>query len=176
MGYLKPDFESEVEAAYSGLVRAATVLCWSNADVEDVIQETLVRAFKSYASFRGECRFLTWAYSILARVAQDANRRYARPIPAEYATSHPDQLPPVDRAVMLDEEARCVIDAIRSLPERQREALTLHFLRELPYGEIAAALGVSVGTVKATIFAAKKSLRAALARKEIRKAVPNVVS
>ena len=75
----------------------------------------------------------------------------------------PDALPPVDAAVIEDEAARRVIDAIRALPRRQREMATLHFLDERPYREIAEALGVSVGSVKATIFTAKQSLRAALA-------------
>ena len=82
----------------------------------------------------------------------------------------------MDRAVILDEDARRLIDAVRSLPDRQREMVTLHFLRELPYAEIAQALGVSVGTVKATLFEAKLSLRAALAGKDLNRRAENVLS
>ena len=86
------------------------------------------------------------------------------------------QMPPVDRALIVDEDARHLVDAIRSLPDRQREMVTFHFLDELSYGEIAAALGVSVGTVKATLFAAKMSLRSALAKKELGRKVGNDLS
>jgi len=175
MGNLKGDFESEAEAVYPALVRAATVLCWSRSDVEDAVQETLMSAFKSYSSFRGDSSFLTWTYAILARVASAANRERSRRIPADYDADRPVQLPPVDGTVIVDEEARCLIDAVRSLPERQRAMVTLHFLQELSYGEIAEALGISVGTVKATIFAAKTFLRSALAKKDIRKGSTHVL-
>ena len=127
----------------------------------------MLSAFKSYGSFRGDSSFLTWAYRILVRAAHAANQKRAKVLPAEYTMSQPQQLPPADRAVMLDEDARGVIDAIRSLPERQREIITLYLLKEFSYAEISSAMGVSLGTVKATIFEAKTSLRAALARKGI---------
>ena len=162
--------------AYPSLTRAATVLCWSKADVEDVVQETMLGAYKSFGSFRGDSSFLTWAYRILVRAAQTANHKRAKVLPAEYALTREQQLPPADRTVILDEEARGVIDAIRSLPERQREIITLYLLKEFSYAEISSALEVSLGTVKATIFEAKASLRAALAKKGIVKRSIHVLS
>ncbi len=169
IGSRKKDFEAAAEEAYPALARAATVLCWSQADVEDVVQETMLRAFKSYGAFRGDSSFFTWGYAILTRSAQAANRAHAKAVPGDYALSQPHHLPPVDRAVVLQEEAAALIDAIRCLPERQREVVTLHFLEEQPYAEIAAALQIAVGTVKATIFEARTALRASLAAKGIRK-------
>jgi RNA polymerase sigma-70 factor (ECF subfamily) len=175
IGSRKKDFETAAEEAYPALARAATVLCWSQADVEDVVQEALLRAFKSYGAFRGDSSFFTWAYAILSRAAQAANRAHTKGVPSDYALSQPQHLPPVDRAVVLNEDARAVIEAIRSLPERQREMVTLRFLEDLGYAEIAATLAVSVGTVKATLFEAKMSLRSALARQGIRKKASHVV-
>ncbi len=172
----KGDFESEVTAVYPALMRAATVLCWSRSDVEDVVQDALLRAFSAYPSFKGESSFLTWAYAILSRVAQAANRRGSRLVPDDYTMNQPQQIPPLDHAVVVDEDARLLIDAIRSLPERQREMLTLRFLEELSYNEIAEALKVSLGTVKATVFQAKMSLRSALAKKGIHRKVIHVLS
>jgi len=148
------------------------VLCWSKADVEDVVQETMLSAYKAFGSFRGDSSFLTWTYRILARAAGAANRKQARVLPDEYAASQPEHLPPADRSVLLDDDARAVINAIRALPERQREIITLYLLKELSYAEISEAMQVSLGTVKATIFEAKKSLRAALAGKGIQKVYP----
>ncbi len=156
------DFDADLSAVYPALVRSATVLCWSKDDVEDVVQETALRGFQSYGSFRRECSFLTWMYVILLRVAAAANRQRSRQVPLDYRRDQPEQLPPVDRAVIDDEQGRIAIDAIRSLPQRQREMITLHFLHDLSYAEIAETLGVAVGTVKATLFAAKASLREAL--------------
>src|SRR5262245_35789052 len=129
----KPDFESAVEADYGALARAAAVLCRSQSDVQDVLQETLLRAFNAYPRFRGESSFLTWAYTILASVAHTRNLSATRRVPEAYALSHPEHLPPVDRAIVVNEEHRCLIDAIRALPERQREVVTLHFLHEVSY-------------------------------------------
>jgi RNA polymerase sigma-70 factor (ECF subfamily) len=170
------DFDAVAAQAYPSLTRAATVLCWSKADVDDVVQETMLSAYKSYGSFRGDSSFLTWAYRILVRAAHAANHKQAKVLPAEYALTLPQQLPPADRTVILDEEARGVIDAIRSLPERQREIITLYLLKEFSYAEISSAMEVSLGTVKATIFEAKASLRAALARKGIVKRSIHVLS
>lgn len=175
MGNDTGDFEALAEAAYPALVRAATVLCWSRSDVEDVVQETMMNAFKSYGSFRRESSFVTWAYTILARAAAAANRQRSRRLPAGYAEEI-RPLPAVDSAVIEGEEARCVIDAIRSLPQRQREMAALHFLEDISYSDIAKSLGVSIGTVKAAIFAAKMSLRSALGRKNIGKGASNAVS
>jgi RNA polymerase sigma-70 factor (ECF subfamily) len=167
MGRPKMVFETAATAAYPALVRAATVLCWSRSDAEDVVQETMLKAFKAYDSFRGDSSFVTWAYAILVRAAYAANQRRTRELPRDYVLDQPVPLPPVDRAVVLEEDARLLIDAIRTLPERQREMVTLHFLEDLGYAEIAAALKVSVGTVKATIFQAKAALRPVLARQGI---------
>ena len=175
IGRRKQDFEAAAQEAYPALVRAATVLCWSRADAEDVVQDTMLRAFKSYGAFRGDSSFFTWAYAILARTAQAANHAHTKCLPSDYALSQPQHLPPVDRAVVLNEDARVLIDAIRSLPARQREMVTLHFLEDLGYAEIAAALAVSVGTVKATIFQAKAALRSVLARKGIGRKAPDDV-
>jgi RNA polymerase sigma-70 factor (ECF subfamily) len=136
----------------------------------------MLSAYKSYGSFRGDSSFLTWAYRILLRTAQAANRKQAKVLPAEYALAQPQQLPPADHTVILDEETRGVIDAIRSLPERQREIITLYLLKEFSYAEISSAMDVSLGTVKATIFEAKASLRVALIKRGIVKRSIHVLS
>jgi RNA polymerase sigma-70 factor (ECF subfamily) len=158
------DFETSLDAIFRALVRAARVLCWSDADVDDAVQETLLAAYRGRASFKGNAAPFTWCYTILTRVASRANRRHvqARSLVSthgELADSLDAPLPPVDSQLLDDETSRAVVDAVRTLPQRQREVITLHFLQDCPYAEIAAALGISVGTVKATVFAAKHSLR-----------------
>jgi RNA polymerase sigma-70 factor (ECF subfamily) len=171
------DFESSLDAIYPALVRAARVLCWSDADVDDVVQEALLAAYRGRASFKGHASPFTWCYTILTRVASRANRRHVRG--RSLTSTHDDgemtetldaPLPPVDSRLLDDETSRAVIDAVRTLPQRQREVITLHFLRDCPYAEIASALGISVGTVKATVFAAKQSLREKLSGEAVTEA------
>ena len=166
MTHRRGDFESQLQAVYLPLLRSAAVLCWSSADVEDVVQETMLQALRSQHSFGQKSSLLTWTYVILSRVAGAANQKRRRQVTADDLSRVPDALPPVDRSMIADEEARVVTDAIRQLPQRQREMVTLHFLEDLSYAQVAAALDVSIGTVKATIFAAKASLREALSRNE----------
>ncbi len=158
------DFASSLGAISPALSRAARMLCWSQADVDDVVQDTLLEAFRSKRSFRGNAGLVTWCYTILTRVAARANRRYRRAMTnvqsdMDQAAAMDAPLPPVDRRLVEDESARAMVDAVRALPERQREMITLHFLQDCSYAEIAESLGVSIGTVKATVFAAKQSLR-----------------
>jgi RNA polymerase sigma-70 factor (ECF subfamily) len=135
--------------------------------MEDVVQETLIRAFRSYDSFRGDCSFFTWAYSILTRVASETNRKSSRVLPDDVALAWLQESGKGEDMVVLEKETRRVVDAIRALPERQRQMITLHFLEDLSYKEIARALDVSVGTVKATLYAARSALRTILQREEI---------
>jgi RNA polymerase sigma-70 factor (ECF subfamily) len=155
------DFEHALDAIYPALARAARVLCWSQADVDDAVQETLLAAFRGRTSFNREASLLTWCYTILTRVTSRANRGHARArsTDGKLAETLDAPLPPVDRRLMDDETSRAVVDAVRTLPERQREVITLHFLHDCSYAEIAAALGIALGTVKATVFQAKQALR-----------------
>ena len=65
--------------------------------------------------------------------------------------------------------------ALMRLPLAQRQVLVLYYLADLPVDDIARDCGISVGTVKATIFAAKTFLRSALAKKDIRKGSTHVL-
>jgi RNA polymerase sigma-70 factor (ECF subfamily) len=161
------DFERAVNEVYPALMRSAHVLCWSAQDVEDVVQETMLQALRGYASFQGRSSPITWCYTILTRVAAAANQRRRR-APVKHERMQRDGLPPVDAALIEDETARLMVDAIRALPDRQREVLTLHFLQDLSYEQIASALGLAIGTIKATIHAAKSSLRKTLTAGEPR--------
>ncbi len=159
-------FESEAAAAYAPLRRAASVLCASKMDVEDVVQETLVAAYRAFGKFRGESSFFSWSYRILVRTATRVNRSRLRKLDEGDPILFPECLPSADRSLMRQERNRQLLDSVRSLPSRQREMITLHFLEDLSYPEIAKALDVSVGTVKATLFEAKSRLRRLLHTQE----------
>jgi RNA polymerase sigma factor (sigma-70 family) len=79
-------------------------------------------------------------------------RRHLSSVPAEDA-------PPADLALLLTEEQREVVDALRTLPRRQREVLVLRYWSELSEAEIADALGVARGTVKSSASRGLTSLQ-----------------
>jgi RNA polymerase sigma factor (sigma-70 family) len=81
------------------------------------------------------------ARSVLRR--RQVARRHLR-------VAEPDEGPAADLALLLDEEHRQVVEALRTLPRRQREVLVLRYWSELSESEIAATLGIARGTVKSS--------------------------
>jgi RNA polymerase sigma-70 factor (ECF subfamily) len=129
----------------------------------EVTQDAFVRALAHLDRFRGDSTFATWLHRIVVTVALNAVRRVRRqrgreaPIEDADATGGfhaPDGIDPVVR-----ERLHRAIDA---LPEIYRTTLVMHELEGYSHIEIAAALGVAVGTCKSRLFIARDKLRAAL--------------
>jgi len=76
-------------------------------------------------------------------------------------------VPPPDRAAEAVETRGAVGRALETLPEPHRQALLLRYVDDLSYAEIAAAAGISIGTVMSRLFNAKRKLRAALERMQM---------
>lgn len=126
-------------------------------DAEDLTQEVFVKVYQSLSRYRPEAgSFATWIGVVARNHAIDHYRRRRE----ERLRLREDgdllaQLPATaerqDRAVEREERARLVRRALRTLPNELREALVLCDLEGLAYDEIAAALGVPLGTVKSRI-------------------------
>jgi RNA polymerase sigma factor (sigma-70 family) len=120
----------------------------SDADTaRDAVQEGFARAVRSRGSYRGSGSLDAWIARCVINAAHDESRR-------------PDE-PALDADRPADEvgvEAESVRDAVRRLPQRQRDALFLRFYLDFDYAAIAEALGIAVGTVSATLHAARASL------------------
>ena len=156
-------FEDAARAAYPALWKAAFVLLDNSADAEDAVQETILRACRAYGSFRGGSSPTTWMYAILMRVAADF-RRGRRPMEAldEDRRHLPARTMTPDALAEADDESRRLLEHLRALPHRQKEIVTLFYLEDLSYQQVAGALGVSVGTVKSALSRARAALRETL--------------
>ena len=149
------------------LLAQALGLCRNATQAEDLVQETLVEAWKSLRRFDGSCRFETWLYAILLHRHQKA-LRYARVRPffcldAESRDRALEQLQalggsPAESADALDDSER-IRRCLADLPPKHREVISLRFFADAPLEEIAAALGCSLGTVKSRLFYALEKLR-----------------
>jgi RNA polymerase sigma factor, sigma-70 family len=127
---------------------------------EELTQETFMRAWRSYAGFRGDSAAGTWVHTIALRVWAD----WLRTRPPEHA-----DLAVVDEAHVIQALANAIPDtqldleaSIARLPPRMREALVLHYLHEYSVREVAEALGKAPGTIKAQLHAARELLRRTL--------------
>jgi RNA polymerase sigma-70 factor (ECF subfamily) len=159
-------FTQLVDAHYASLYRFALSLARNSADAGDLVQQTFfIWATKGHG-LREAAKAKSWLFTTLYREFLRGRRRDAR------ATSLED-LPPgeadvaaeeVDRVARLD--AATVMAALQSVDEVFRAPLTLFYLEDLSYQEIAGALEVPVGTVMSRLSRGKSQLRAALAREE----------
>src|SRR3989475_8531876 len=130
-----------------------------DADVDDLVQETLIRAFRSVDRFRGQCQFRTWLLTIGGNVLKDFGRRAAR-----------RKVMPLDEAVRdvtgsphdhaeASEAEEMLIAGLQKLPRLQREVFLLRAQQGLEYDEIAAALHTTPGAARVHYHHAVRELK-----------------
>jgi RNA polymerase sigma-70 factor (ECF subfamily) len=137
-------------------------------EVNDVVQEAFIKAYRALANFRGDSQFYTWLYRIAVNTAKNylvsrSRRPPASDIDVEDAEyySGSDNLRDIDTPENLafrDELERVVDEAIKKLPEDLRVAVTLREFEGLSYEDIAAIMECPVGTVRSRIFRAREGI------------------
>jgi RNA polymerase sigma-70 factor (ECF subfamily) len=139
----------------------------------DLSQEVFLRVFRTLPRFRGQSSLRTWIYRIVVNQASNRRRWWRRRHRSqqvaleEHAVSHGElsdtsSLAMPERRLEQQETAGRVRAALDLLPFDQRTVIVLREIDELSYEEIAASLGVAVGTVKSRLARARNNLRAAL--------------
>ncbi len=133
----------------ASLVRLARIFCDDRNAAEDLVQEAFIRLHRSASSIRDLDRAPAFLRSIVLNLARDHNRRGMMSLRHRATAEPPRQVEPDpgDRAVA-DDESTLVLEALRTLPERQRACLVLRYYEELPVREVADLLGISVNSVK----------------------------
>jgi len=163
-------FREIVEPELPVLLRAARGLTKSNADAEDLVQETLIRAFKAILQFDG-AHPRAWLLTILRNTNVNMNRR-KRPVLLDEWNLWEDATPAFgnDRGASAEETAigkslsAEIQNGIRDLDPRFREVLFIIDIQGLNYSECSALLGVPLGTVMSRLSRARKRLREHLIR------------
>jgi len=153
-------FERLVQRHAVALWRCAVVLGRDRHLAEDLVQETLVEAWRSLARFDGRCQFSTWLYGILRhRFLKWRDHRAAKLAAPESLdqTPYTDDLP--DRSAEASEDSQRIHRAVASLPEEHRLVVELRFFAGATLGEISAALDCPLGTVKSRLHHALEKLR-----------------
>ena len=137
------------------------------ADAEDVLQETFIRAYRNLDKFRAKWRFSTWLFTIARRLSVNERRR-TRPSVSEAALeSVPDRDgDPAEAAADADHRGRIWAVAAEVLEEEQHTALWLYYVEEMPVKEIAKVLGRFTPSVKTMLHRARRKLMPVLERME----------
>lgn len=142
--------------------------------VQDITQETFIRAYRALHQFRGEAQFYTWLYRIAVNTAKKALLEMKRsPVIAESALHTGDDEDETSRleqelttqetpetVLAAQEIAEAVNAAMEALPEDLRQAVTLREIEGLSYEEIATAMNCPIGTVRSRIFRAREAISA----------------
>jgi RNA polymerase sigma-70 factor (ECF subfamily) len=125
-----------------------------DADAEDAVQETWIRACQSLGRFRWDSLFSTWLHGIGLNVVRDRIRRDARSrvVDLEQMPEQPVAPPSTEQRIDLER-------AIATLPDGYRIVLVLHDVEGMKHREIAEQLGITDGTSKSQLSHARRMLR-----------------
>ena len=140
----------------------------SKGEVEDLVQESFIKAFSALSSYSSDYAFSTWLYKIATNHTIDYLRKKKLPTfsidkPIQTKDGNleyevPDVTYRPDRHVVADQRRELIQEAIDSLPKKYHRVIVLRHQQEKSYEEIAQELDLPLGTVKAHIFRARKLL------------------
>lgn len=160
-----------MERHHRRLYRLALSYLRSPDDALDVVQETFVKAFRNAARWDSSAEVGPWLTRIAVNQAIDRYRRDKRRLATitplmDQGDDHRERLaveePSPERRLLGRELGERIGAALRALPERQRAVFVLRHYEEMSLEEIAAALGLSLGTVKSSLHRAIHRLRSRL--------------
>ncbi|MFM8901201.1 MAG: RNA polymerase sigma factor RpoE [Burkholderiales bacterium] len=158
-------YQRRVERLVARMVRDVDI-------VQDITQETFIRAYRAIPQFRGESAFYTWLYRIAVNTAKKALLELKRdPLVTEAARASRDEDDETSRlenelsdgetpdAVLASKQvAQAVNLAVADLSEDLRQAITLREIEGLSYEEIAEMMNCPIGTVRSRIFRAREAI------------------
>ena len=141
---------------------------WS--EVQDVAQETFIRAYRAIGNFRGDAQFYTWLHRIAVNTAKNhlvAHNR--RPPTDDIDVSDAEQFESglrlrdndtPERELMRQQLEQTVLRAVEELPPELRDAITFREVEGMSYEEIAERMQCPIGTVRSRIFRAREAIDA----------------
>lgn len=157
-----PGFEAFYLREVVAVTALGTALTGNRDTGAELAHDAMLRAFRDWPTVGAMDRPGAWARRVLINLAHDAHRRTLREQRAH-------------RRVGADDVTRTPAEfddrfwgAVRALPRRQREAIALRYIDDLPIAGIAEVMQVTAGTVKASLFAARAALAVALGEEEDR--------
>ena len=165
----KKAFGLLVEKYHRKLGRLLGRMIRDQAEVEDVVQESFIKAYRALPNFRGDSAFYTWLYRIGINTAKNylvsMGRRpqVMQEVEIDDVENFEDggemrTMDTPETAMMTKQIAQTVNDTVASLPEELRTAITLREIEGLSYEEIATLMQCPIGTVRSRIFRARETI------------------
>ena len=164
-GRAESTIESWMSSYGDRVLQTIYVITGDREASEEIAQEVFIRAWRKLSQFRGESTPSTWLYRIAVNLAKNHLRRRTviplEPEAVEYAAGPAPGAGPEEH-MLFRSTVEIVRASIAELPRELREVVALYYLDELSVGEVAAAVGKPVGTVKSRLARARAALRAVL--------------
>ena len=166
--YLSGDagaFSTLVERHERRMYNLALRMTGREEDARDATQDAFLTALRKLSSFRGEAAFTTWMHRVTVNACYDLLRKRQRAPLLDRGQDErergPEPPPSPDHAASSDLSID-VQRALMQVPEDFRTVMILHDVQDLPYEQVAAIVGVPVGTVKSRLHTARKRLAESL--------------
>lgn len=165
----KRAFELLVMKYQRKLARLLSRMVRDQAEIEDITQESFIKAYRALPQFRGESAFYTWLYRIAVNTAKNylVARGRRAPTTTEFSNEEAEgfedaellrDIATPDAELQTKQIAAAVNRAVEALPEELRTAITLRELEGLSYEEIAQMMDCPIGTVRSRIFRAREAI------------------
>ena len=169
------DGDSEAfEALVTPYERMIWRLCWRyvrhDADAQDCVQETMLKAWRQLPQYRGECSVESWLYRICVSCCLDFLRRRGNrnhesvDVMTDLGLDPVSPEPQPEEKVLAEAEKQEIHEAISDLPQTMQEVLVLNVLEGRSYEDTAALIGISIGTVKSRLNRARQKLQEKFSR------------
>ena len=165
-------FEELAMPLFGSLYNFARWLSHNSNDAEDLVQETYLKAFRSFASFQPGTNFRAWIFQILRNTFLSSCSRLERRMTVEMDSE--ENFPALPTTSTTPESLlieRCGNDAVRcaiaQLPVIYREVILLCDVEDASYREIAEILSIPIGTVMSRLTRARKAVRETVCSEEI---------
>ena len=138
----------------------------NHEDADDLVQEIFLKIWTALPSFRGDAQLFTWVYRIATNETLNWLRREKVRATLRFTSIDAEMERRIDSDPFFDGDAadRALSKAVAKLPEKQRQVFIMRYYDELPYEEMSAVLGTSVGALKASYHIAQEKVRAALGK------------
>ncbi len=165
----KRAFELLVLKYQRKLARLLSRMVRDQAEIEDITQESFIKAYRALPQFRGESAFYTWLYRIAVNTAKNylVARGRRAPTTTEFSNEEAEgfedaellrDIATPDAELQTKQIAAAVNKAVEALPEELRTAITLREIEGLSYEEIAQMMDCPIGTVRSRIFRAREAI------------------
>jgi RNA polymerase sigma-70 factor (ECF subfamily) len=177
----RPGFETDALSHIDSLYGTALRLTRNEADAQDLVQDTYVKAFRNSKQFKPGTNLKAWLFTILHNTFRNRRRDTGRdPVAVDSQqveqSANPDPAATPEEQMVRSAMGPDLQAALDALPDAFREAVWLRDVEEFPYAEIAEMLGVPVGTVMSRISRGRRMLYESLSPKHVESKGPGVPS